>query len=116
MSKPAERTKRLHTRNLCLGIAIMVLFSSQGFVDRAVAVYRECAKASSVTKSRVSLLNHDSKSGTVELNITSKWSQRDLERDENRSFDRNHTASYEISAKSFSNIREPSFPVEVQNL
>ena len=94
----------------------MVLFSSQGLVDRAVAVYRECAKAGSVTKARVSLLNHDSKSGTAELNITSKWSQRDLERNETRIFDRNHIASYEISARSFSNITEPSFPVEVQNL
>ena len=85
-------------------------------MDRAVAVYRECAKAGSVTKARVTLLNHGLKSGTAELNIASKWSQRDLERNENRSFERNHIASYEVSAKSFSNIREPSKLVEVQNL
>lgn len=79
-------------------------------------VYKECAKAASVTKARVSFLNQDSKSDEVELNITSQWSQRDLERNENRNFHRSHIASYKRTSVSFHNIREPSFPMEVQNL
>lgn len=88
----------------------------QGFLDRAVQVYQEHAKTGSVTNARVSLLNQDSKSATVELSIISNWSQRDLERNENRNFHRSHIASYDTATKCFSSIREPSFPMEVQNL
>ena len=88
----------------------------QGFLDRAVQVYREHAKTGSVTNAGVSLLNQDSTSATVELSIISKWSQRDLDRNENRNFCRSHIASYDTARKCFSNIREPSFPTEVQNL
>ena len=94
----------------------MVLIFLQGFLEKAVRVYREHAKTGSVTNARVSLLNRDSTSKTVELSIISKWSQRDLERNENRNFYRSHIANYDAATKSFSNIREPSFPMEVQNL
>ncbi|XP_078343278.1 acylamino-acid-releasing enzyme-like isoform X2 [Oculina patagonica] len=86
------------------------------FVERAVQVYKECTKAASVTKARISFLNQDSKSDRVELNITSQWSQRDLERNENRNFQRSHVASCETASGSFHNIKEPLFPVEVKNL
>ena len=85
-------------------------------MDRAVAVYRECAKAGSVAEARVSLLNEASKSETTELSIISKWCQRDVKRKEILFFHRSHIASFEATTKSFSNIREPSFPVEEQNL
>lgn len=86
------------------------------FLERAVEVYKECAKTASITKATVSILNQVSKSDKVELNIFSQWSQRDLERNENLNFQRSHVASYETSSKSFLNIREPSFPSEVQNM
>lgn len=86
------------------------------FLERAVEVYKECAKTASITKATVSILNQVSKSDKVELNIFSQWSQRDLERNENLYFQRSHVASYETSSKSFLNIREPSFPSEVQNM
>lgn len=86
------------------------------FLDQAIQVYKECAKTASVTKARVSFLNQDSKSDKAEIIITSRWSQRDLERNENRNFHRSHVASYEAASGSFHNIREPSFPMEVQNL
>ena len=79
-------------------------------------VYREYATVASVTTAKVSLLNRDSRGDVNEFSIVSKWSQRDLERNESRSFLRSHIASYEPTAKSISNIREPSFPTEVQNL
>ncbi len=85
-------------------------------MERAVQVYKECTKAASVTKARISFLNQDSKSDRVELNITSQWSQRDLERNENRNFQRSHVASCETASGSFHNIKEPLFPVEVKNL
>ena len=100
-------------------LTITMMFSSdffQSFVDKAVQVYRECTKTASVTKARVSLLNQDSKSDAMELSIISKWSQRDLERNENRNFHRSHNASYDAVAKTVCNVREPSFPVGVQNL
>jgi len=90
--------------------------SEETFLERAVEVYKECAKTASITKATVSILNQDSKSDKVELNIFSQWSQRDLERNENLNFQRSHVASYETSSKSFLNIREPSFPTEVQNI
>ncbi|RMX52916.1 hypothetical protein pdam_00010942 [Pocillopora damicornis] len=81
------------------------------FLDKAVEVYREYAKAASVSKARVSLFEQDSNSNTVEISIDSQWSQRDLERNENRSFLRNYIASYNTTSLSLSNIREPSFPL-----
>ncbi|KAM7437971.1 hypothetical protein ABFA07_012488 [Porites harrisoni] len=89
---------------------------SKDFVERAVKVYREYATVASVTTAKVSLLNRDSRGDVNELSIVSKWSQRDLEKNESRSFLRSHIASYEPTAKSITNIREPSFPTEVQNL
>ncbi|XP_015764968.1 PREDICTED: acylamino-acid-releasing enzyme-like [Acropora digitifera] len=65
---------------------------------------------------KVAIINPGSNSGTAELNVTSLWSQRDLERNENRTFLRSHIGNYDTNSKSFSDIREPSFPVEVQNL
>ena len=85
-------------------------------MERAVQVYKECAKAASITEASVSIPNQDAKSNKVELNVFSQWSQRDLERNENLNFQRSHVASYETSSKSFRNIREPSFPTEVQNM
>ena len=85
-------------------------------MERAVQVYRACANITSVTKARVSLLNQDSKSERVELSIISKWSQRDLERNETRNFHRSHIASYDTTGRSFCTFREPSFPMEVQRL
>lgn len=69
-----------------------------------------------MSKARLSILEQDSNSNTVEISISSQWSQRDLERNENHSFLRNHIASYDTTSLSLSNIREPSFPVETQNL
>ncbi|XP_068714262.1 acylamino-acid-releasing enzyme-like [Montipora foliosa] len=92
-------------------------FGSEVFVDKAVAVYREFAKTGSVVNAKVSFLSQDNdKSGSAELSIVSSWSQRDLERNENRTFQRSHVTSYDATTKSFTNIRELSFPVEVQNL
>ena len=86
-------------------------------MDKAVAVYREFAKTGSVVNAKVSFLSQDNdKSGSAELSIVSSWSQRDLERNENRTFQRSHVTSYHATTKSFTNIRELSFPVEVQNL
>jgi len=85
-------------------------------VERAVQVYKEGAKVASITKARTAFLNQDFKSNKVELNIFSQWSRRDLERNENLNFQRSHVASYETSSKSFLNIREPSFPIEVHNM
>ena len=66
---------------------------------------------------KVAVINQGSNSGTAELNVTSLWSQRDLDRNENRSFLRSHIGNFDtFNSKSFSDIREPSFPVEVQNL
>jgi len=65
---------------------------------------------------KVGIINPGSNSGTAELNVTSLWSQRDLERTENRTFLRSHIGNYDTNSKSFTDIREPSFPVEVQNL
>ncbi|XP_073229262.1 acylamino-acid-releasing enzyme-like isoform X2 [Porites lutea] len=89
---------------------------AEDFVERAVKVYREYATVASVTTAKVSLLNRGSRGDVNEFSIVSKWSQRDLERNESRSFLRSHIASYEPTAKSITNIREPSFPAEVQNL
>ena len=97
-------------------LILIFYFSLKGFVERAVQIYRECANIASVSKARVSLLKQDSKSERVELSIISKWSQRDLERNETRNFHRSHIASYDITGRSFCNFREPSFPMEVQNL
>ena len=79
-------------------------------------VYREYTTVASVTTAKVSLLNRVCRGDVNELSIVSKWSQRDLEKNESRSFLRSHIASYEPTAKSIANIREPSFPTEVQNL
>ena len=79
-------------------------------------VYREYATVASVTTAKVALLNRDSRGDVNELSIVSKWSQRDLEKNESRSFLRSHIASYEPTANSVTNIREPSFPTAVQNL
>lgn len=79
-------------------------------------VYQEYASFASVTTAKVSLLNRDSRGDVNEFSIVSKWSQRDLERNESLSYLRSHIASYEPTAKSITNIREPSFPTEVQNL
>lgn len=90
--------------------------SSEGFVDKAVQIYREYSKAASVTKAEVSFLSQDPRSETLELSIISNWSQRDLERNENCNFHRSHIASYDATTKTINNIREPSFPIQVQNL
>lgn len=79
-------------------------------------VYQEYATVASVTTAKVSLLNRDSRGDVNEVSIVSKWSQRDLERNESHNFLRSHIASYEPNTKSITNIREPSFPTEVQNL
>ncbi|XP_015768019.1 PREDICTED: acylamino-acid-releasing enzyme-like [Acropora digitifera] len=86
------------------------------FVDKAVECYRDFSKAGSLMLGKVAVINQGSNSGTAELNVTSLWSQRDLDRNENRTFLRSHIGNYDTNSKSFSDIREPSFPVEVQNL
>lgn len=85
-------------------------------MDKAVQIYREYSKAASVTKAEVSFLRQDPRSQTLELSIISNWSQRDLERNENCNFHRSHIASYDATTKTINNIREPSFPIQVQNL
>ena len=65
---------------------------------------------------KVAVINQCSNSGTAELNVISLWSQRDLDRNENRTFLRSYIGNFGPNSKSFSDIREPSFPVEVQNL
>ena len=100
----------------CNSVISGFIYSQDQFLDKAVEVYREYAKAASVSKARVSLFEQNSNSNTVEISIDSQWSQRDLERNENRSFLRNYIASYDTTSLSLSNIREPLFPVEIQHL
>ena len=92
------------------------LFGVQEFVDKAVECYRDLSKAGSLMLGKVAVINQGSNSGTTELNVISLWSQRDLDRNENRTFLRSHIGNYDTNSKSFSDIRDPSFPVEVQNL
>ncbi|XP_067024177.1 acylamino-acid-releasing enzyme-like [Acropora muricata] len=86
------------------------------FVDKAVECYRDFSKAGSLMLGKVAVISQGSNSGTAELNVISLWSQRDLDRNENRTFLRSHIGNFDTNSKSFSDIREPSFPVEVQNL
>ena len=88
----------------------------QEFLDKAVECYRDFSKAGSLMLGKVAVINPGSNSGTTELNVTSLWSQRDLDRNANRNFLRSHIGNFDRNLKSFSDIREPSFPVELQNL
>ena len=88
----------------------------QEFLDKAVECYRDFSKAGSLMLGKVAVINPGSSTGTAELNVSSLWSQRDLDRNTNRTFLRSHIGNFDTNSKSFSDIREPSFPVELQNL
>ena len=86
----------------------------QGFTDQAVKVYRECCKVSSVTKATL-----QSKGGVPDtdgqLLVTSEWSQRDLDRNKIRKFQRNHTLTFSKGTDVFSGLSESAFPIELNN-
>lgn len=88
----------------------------QEHIERATAVYKELAAIPSVTKGSLFFTDDHYNKGQLSASITSQWTQRDLIRNENRTFQRNHAISCTRDPKKIGPVHELSMPVELQNV
>lgn len=88
----------------------------QECIENATQVFKELAAIPSVTKGSLFFTENHHNKDKLEASITSQWTQRDLVRQENRKFQRNHIVTCDRDPKKIGPIQEPSLPVELQNV
>ena len=104
--------------NLIAVILNKIIFQADMCIQKAVNVYRECCQVPSVSSGRIcpSARQENGSAASEDISIVSHWSQRDIERNEIRKFQRTHLVAYDKSSKIVGDVKEPSFPVELQNM
>ncbi|XP_031566344.1 acylamino-acid-releasing enzyme-like isoform X2 [Actinia tenebrosa] len=88
----------------------------QGFIDHATQIYKELSSIPTITGGSLYTKKNGKDNEAFEFVVTSKWSQRDLEKKEKRVFQRNHIATFSGDSRKLISVQEPSFPVELQNV
>lgn len=92
------------------------IFSSQGFIDQTTQIYKELCSIPTITGGSLYTKKNRKDEEAFEFVVTSKWSQRDLEKKEKRAFQRSHVAAFSGDSRKLLSVQEPSFPVELQNV
>ena len=96
-----------------IDLNLIYLLHLQEFVEQAVKVYRDCCKISSVTNAVLRVNKELEVGANYNLNVISDWTQRDLNRNELRKFQKAHAVNFNNATSEFSVLNEAGFPNEL---